>query len=219
MTRLPFLLLGLVGAVLAASIAHQLDNGTVRDPISAIGRPALPAAAVPPGTPVGDAVATGERVATILARPLFSPDRRPPASIAGDPSSGGAEPPRLAGILVQRAERRAIFAGVEEGRPLVLREGDRLGPFTVQEITPAQVTVLGPAGPRVLRPSFDGSTAAARPAGPATGTEMPFVRLPTPSGMDILRNAARLAPPQEGAPPPGTDQLGGAAPRPSGSGR
>ncbi len=221
MTRLPLLLLGLLAAGLAATIVRQLDD-TVTDPIPVAARPPAAAADARPGGAVpANATAAAGRVATILARPLFALDRRPSAVPApgGALAAGGAEPPRLAGILIGPAGRSAIFAGAEEG-PVVLREGGMIGSYTVRDITPAQVTVLGPAGPQVLRPAFDGAPPSARPAGPAAGSEASFARTPVPSGLDILRNAARNAPPQpEDAPPPalpGVDRTG-EPPAPQGS--
>lgn len=108
-------------------------------------------------------------VAKALARPLFSPDRRPAA--AGATSGGAGQAwPRLTGTLVSGAGRGAIFAGP---RPIVVREGGRLDGFTVQLIEPGRVTVRGPDGVRVLRPTFDpaapGGAGVPAEAGAAVG--------------------------------------------------
>lgn len=209
MSRLPLLLLGLVGASLVAIIANELDNDTVRDTLPSVPRQATVGA--PAIVPPEGGAATGERIATLLARPLFNPDRRPVAGAASSGPGGAAELPRLTGILIGPTGRSAIFAGADERRPVVLREGGSLGAFTVRSITPTQVTVLGPAGPRVLRPSFDGAAPAPGPTSPGTRVEIPFGQLSAPSGLDILRNAARGAPPAADGPPaavPGVDQLG-----------
>ena len=218
MKRLPFLLLGLIAAALAATIARELDNDTVSNTLPTVPRPAPVAAGAPSGpagpAATGDPVTAGDRIAALLARPLFNPDRRPVPGTAGG-SAGVPEPPRLAGILVGPAGRSAIFAGTGEGQQIVLREGGSVGGFTVRAIAPGQVTVLGPTGPRVLRPAFDGAPPARNAARPTARVEAPFERLAAPSGLDILRNAARNAPPSASEGPaivPGVDQLGTPSP-------
>ena len=39
--------------------------------------------------------------------------------------------------------------------PLVALPGDRIAGFTVESIEPGGVTVIGPSGKRLLRPSFE----------------------------------------------------------------
>ena len=54
---------------------------------------------------------TREWIAAILARPVFSPDRRPPAEIASTPGVRLPEGlPRLSGVLLGPFGRSAIFA-------------------------------------------------------------------------------------------------------------
>ncbi len=114
--------------------------------------------------------------ATVLARPLFSPGRRPPAAAAA-PGAVAPSLPRVAGIMVTPAGRRAIFA--EKGaKPLVLGEGGQVGGFTVQSIRAGQVTVRGPEGVRVLSPTFDPdapapASAAAKAAPSPLGLSIP----------------------------------------------
>ncbi|WP_206664868.1 hypothetical protein, partial [Dankookia rubra] len=85
------------------------------------------------------------------------------------------ELPRLTGVLVAPGGATAIFAGVgENAKPQVMRVGDRLVGFEVKAILAGEVTLAGPDGDRVLRPSFEprpagggaaGGGAPARPAG------------------------------------------------------
>jgi hypothetical protein len=106
---------------------------------------------------------TGEWIAAVLARPVFSPDRRPAAVVAS--AVGVALPqglPRLSGVLVGPFGRRAIFA-VEGRRPLVVDEGGRIDAWTVRTIGEDAVEVSGPGGARTLHPSF--ASSAASPAG------------------------------------------------------
>jgi hypothetical protein len=154
---------------------------------------ALPAGAVP------TADRTPRWAATILARPLFSPSRRPAAQHVAGPA-GPPTLPRLTAVLVGEDGRRAIFAGT--GPAIVAREGSRIGDHLVQTIAAGEVTLQGPEGSVVLRPRFLASTAPV-PATPGSAASTQGV----PSLLDRLRKsselgAAALAPPSptEGAP-------------------
>jgi hypothetical protein len=110
------------------------------DPLSAP-RP-LPAAPAPP-------------IATILARPLFSPSRRPPHSDLGnDADAGGLSDSRLAGIVVEPGRRFAIFAPTG-AKPLVVTEGETVSGWRVESISPTEVALSGPDGTKTLQPKFD----------------------------------------------------------------
>jgi hypothetical protein len=92
----------------------------------------------------------------IMARPLFSPTRRPvETTVSGLP--------RLTGIVVAGSERVAIFAAPASEHPIVAHAGTRVGAYEVQTIADDGVTVVGPGGTTLIRPIFD----VARPAGPA----------------------------------------------------
>ena len=120
--------------------------------------------------------------ATILERPLFNQDRRPVATpgVAGGPAPGL---PRLAAVVVHPTGRTATFIPADGGKPVVAREGTRVGGFTVQAIQAGQVTVLGPDGVRVLRPSFDPRPAPAGTAGLALAAPgFPGLPAPPPAG-------------------------------------
>ncbi len=111
---------------------------------------------------------------TVLARPLFSASRRPAATV-----TSGPQQPRLAGIVVGPAGRRAIFAGSGDARGSVVAAGQQAGAWHVVSIEADSVRVVGPDGPRVLRPSRDDSARS----GAAAGTLPPH-----PSILDLLRN-------------------------------
>lgn len=97
---------------------------------------------------------------TILARPLFSPDRRPPAAASAVSGERLAGLPRLSGVLVGPFGRRAIFAS-DGGKPLVVGEGGRVADWTVRVIEAGAVEVAGPDGDHILRPSFENMPEAA----------------------------------------------------------
>ena len=129
--------------------------------------------------------------ATALARPLFNPDRRPvappPAAAA---ATAPAELPRLSGVMVTPAGRRAIFAGPANGRPVTVAEGQRIGLFLVNKIETGAVTLLGPDGPRRITPHFatgaEATSIAPQPAAPATAGG------PVVSGADLIRSPPNI---------------------------
>ena len=192
MSRLPFLLLALVATALSAAILLQLDAPEGEGsglPEAAPRREAAPTAARPPGEP-DPAARSSDWAATVLARPLFDPDRRPPAPGAATRPADAALP-RLAGTMVTAAGRRAIFAG--GGAPLVVQEGARVGAFTVVLIAPGEVTLMGPGGVRAVRPSFD----PARPAAPQPSAAQPgMATSPGPASPALV-----APPPVAGRPP------------------
>jgi hypothetical protein len=100
----------------------------------------------------------------ILARPVFSPDRKPAAFSVGRTTSLS----RLTGIVISGSQKVAIFAAPSGGHPLIAQVGDHIGAYEVREITSTGVTVLGPEGTTVITPIFDpGAPVPAKPALPA----------------------------------------------------
>jgi len=164
---LAILLLAVGG--LAATLAWELGVFAPSDTLTAPRPRAAVAAAAPQVAPDH----TSEWLAAILARPVFSPDRRPAS--AGTSAPGARSPeglPRLSGVLVGPFGRSAIFAA--DGRkPLVVGEGGHIDAWTVRTIDADEVEVSGPGGASTLRPSFASSSAVqagAGPAGPAGAT-------------------------------------------------
>jgi len=143
-------LTGMAAAALALCgvIAVEIAGREAR-PQAVFGRPASP-------TPARDAISLAEppaepdvRLKAILARPLFSPDRRPMPSAARSVSGL----PRLTGIIVTEQRRFALFAAA--GKTIIAEQGLRLGAYDVMAISVSGVTVAGPEGTTVLRPIFD----------------------------------------------------------------
>ncbi len=144
--------LAALAVVFCAAIAAELSGpGASEAPV----RPQAPLAALPrQGAPPADA-SQAQLVAALLTRPPFAPDRRP------DPGQGAATDPglpHLTGILISGDDRRAIFttneAGRPEGRSTVVREGDSLGAYRVEAISPASVILTGPGGSHTVQPHF-----------------------------------------------------------------
>lgn len=160
---------GLVALALGGIIALEVTTGVSppdRRPGSETPVPARP----PPG-PVATADQTGRLLSEILARPVFSPDRRPVASAAARTSGLS----RLTGVIVDGPQRIAIFASPSGGRATAAREGERIGAYEMREITSAGVTVLGPEGTMVITPTFEpGAPQTAKPGLPVR-TEKPMI--------------------------------------------
>ena len=118
-----------------------------------------------PQAEAGSAVSepSGSEVAAVLARPLFTPGRRPETPEAASPlaAPGRPELPRLTGILVTPAGRRAIFVALEGGHATVVTEGSAVGPWRVEAIRSAEVQLAGPDGRRTVRPSYSQTPALA----------------------------------------------------------
>jgi hypothetical protein len=167
-------------------------------------------------------------VPTILARPLFALDRRPKAgpATAGAPSD---DMPRLAGVIIERTQRRAIFQPPGDGKPVTLIEGDQIAGWQIQGIAADGVTLTGPKGTQTLEPKGDPTLAAAQPpnadqmapgAGPRPPVNNPRQFLP--GGMQLPPGApnpfaGQAAPPQArpNVPQPASRQPGGAPAAPN----
>jgi hypothetical protein len=92
----------------------------------------------------------------ILARPIFSPDRRP----TGRNTKSVAGLARLTGIVVAGSRKIAIFAGSSGEHPVIAEVGSRLNAYEISEISDSGVTVIGPAGTMVMTPVFDAAQSA-----------------------------------------------------------
>ena len=163
MTRATVLLLSLA-AVLATALVLELvsapdpaEDLPPRPASSAAGDPAIAGAPAASNSRAGidgpdDGLALP--VQTILARPLFSPNRRLAARPDGFVGVAAANSlPRLAGVIVGPGGRRAIFALAGGGHPLVVAEGGRIGRYLVRAIVPGQVTLTDAEQQLVVRPS------------------------------------------------------------------
>lgn len=154
-----------------------------------LGRPpAIGPVPLPPAVHAAGIVAehrenVAAEAATIDARPLFSPDRRPVRAATGAGPARTAL--RLSAIYVHGDDRRVVFDDGAKG--IVARQGGHAGPYTILSIAPDRVTVASPEGTRVLRPTpIPADNAAASSAesnaGPPDGT---------PPGLSLLQQLQR----------------------------
>ncbi len=143
----------LLGLVLLAELLPGSGDGGL-----------LPAPALPQGGSTMAGADVQGWTQTILARPLFNPDRRP----TGEAADGGDGLPRLSAILIGQGVASAIFAA-DGQKPLVVRPGGLVGGDKVQSISTDEVVLLTSSGPVTLRPQFaKGSAAGPQPASPAS---------------------------------------------------
>jgi hypothetical protein len=166
----------LFAGILAAGVIETRPAGieTIAPNTPPRGETAKAATRTEPGVPPGG------MVAEILGRPLFSSTRRPSLHSSGPAADSGLSDTRLTGIVTEPGHRFAIFA-ITGGKPLIVTEGDTVGGWHVDNITPHDVSVSGPEGTKTLQPKIDPSLvppppppvpAAVRPMA-ATGPRAP----------------------------------------------
>ncbi|HZT89845.1 MAG TPA: hypothetical protein VFA12_17885 [Stellaceae bacterium] len=119
-------LLALIGAELAWLGPAPVDAiGTDRSGSPATPRPVF---TMPPPA----------AFAEVVARPLFSPDRRPGARAEGLPASSAF---RLVAIVVSGQDRHALLGVGQPMKVVRVREGQEVGGWTVEAIQPDKVIV------------------------------------------------------------------------------
>ncbi len=137
-----------LAAVLCGVIARECVQTTppTRKPPDISGQ----FAALPPRPPAVDETRLRGWTATILARPLFEPARRPPLPTAKTPGF-----PRLTGIVIARELKEAIFVLPGAPQAVVVTPGSHLDGMLIAGIAATGVLVADGAGTRLMRPSFD----------------------------------------------------------------
>jgi hypothetical protein len=94
--------------------------------------------------------------ASIRARPLFTPGRRPaappPPVMLAEAVVVHQLTARLAGLMIQPGRREALFA-TDGQKPIAVALGDRIEGWTVTSIEPDGVMLSGPSGERRLTPT------------------------------------------------------------------
>jgi len=203
--RPAFLGLGLLATVLAAAVVVELNGASPPAGSQTGGVPTRQKAKVEPRAAAQDhSDGTDKWLATALARPLFSPDRRPTDA---EPNAGTGSKlglPRLTGVVIGPFGQRAIFAATDGGRPTVLRVGKTLGEYTLDKIEPGGVTVSGPEGRHRVSLAADAkerqAMAAAMPH-PSPAQVLPPAQHPGQAPGQPPRGVARAPRPPNTRPP------------------
>jgi general secretion pathway protein N len=146
-------MLGGTAALLAGTIALEAMPAPRAVPAA---RPVAVAAAVPAASPASAPPDRG-LVQTILARPLFAPDRRPDA----ETGAARAGLPRLAGIVFVPGDAVGIFQADEKAKPVSVAEGGFIGGCGVVRVERDRVTITCNGATHVMRPSYLNAVAAA----------------------------------------------------------
>jgi hypothetical protein len=156
------LFLGGLSVVLMVVVAAEFDLAVSDVEASPGPAPGGSVAIVePPAAPDFDALAE-----EILQRPVFSPDRKPPAEapVEAEPVEVKAPPElksRLAGVIIGPDDKEAFFARDAETSKSV-KEGDEIDGWTVTSIEPDRVTLKSDFGEKTVEPTFGEAGAAAR---------------------------------------------------------
>ncbi len=171
---LSFVALALTAGALAC-LAAVVSGGPI-----APRRADIQPASVVPAPVVAQADDVAALAATILARPVFGPDRRPDrAEAASALAAAPAGLPRLTGILLNGTDRRAIFAPdsrAGRAQSAVLTVGGQIGVYQVVAISRASVTLAGPDGRSMVQPSFSDRP----PTAPIAALSMPAYAVQVP---------------------------------------
>jgi hypothetical protein len=200
-----FGLAGLCACVLVGLLATEYHSAGLREARLAHSTPSPAAGTVAAARPNDSASLSPGPVdawmRVVLARPLFSPSRRP-ATV----SVSGPERPRLAGIIASPGHELAIFAGSGTARGIVAGVGQQAGAWRVLGIDATGVRVMEADGVHTLHPTRDasGRDDAASPALPDH-----------PSILDLLRSRPlNLGSSPGGGMPPLPPSLRGEPPSP-----
>jgi hypothetical protein len=125
---------------------------------SDVTNPALPAPPIAkPNETVAmqrDGPAVNQRIATALARPLFSATRRPAETEASAHPDTSLNDLRLTGIVIMPHQHFVIFTG-SDGKPLVRSEGEMISDWRIDGIAAQSISLTGPTGAKTLEPKAD----------------------------------------------------------------
>lgn len=110
----------------------------------------LPEASAPPPSPSADplvlpTVPPLDDLSATLARPLFSPTRRPLPEGVAEPPPGTAAAVlnryRLQGVVIDGSRRRVLLVPAPGGKTLSVGEGDSVDGWTIDRIAPERLTL------------------------------------------------------------------------------
>ncbi len=158
----------LVIAVAALSAACLLLVSTLRDEPGREGPESSTLPNLPDMPGLGALLSAGPRtsaeVATILARPVFAPNRMPrvePPSASAEANAGVPSPTdhlRVVGLVVAGADSVALVQSQKTGQTVSVRPGDPLEGWQVLRVSPDGVVLAGQGEERTLViPRQDGS--------------------------------------------------------------
>jgi hypothetical protein len=137
-----------LGGVIYAEIAA--GHGPAE--FAAMNRSPRPVDTAPPATSRASLIiAPLDSYAEMVARPIFSPARRPPRVAMGDAPVTSVEGLVLKGIVVSRDARFAIVLFGSPPKPVRIVEGQELQGWTVHAITADGIVLRNGEGTRQLR--------------------------------------------------------------------
>lgn len=182
--RLPLiLLLGtavlLGGVVVAEMLAEPPPEAEIA------GASLSHSASSPPVVRPEPAAGVDQLIATILARPLFNASRRPAASGDAPVADTGFDDIRLAEIVTEAGHRLALFAPVG-AKALVVKEGDTVNGWHVDNISPTEVALTGPTGTKTLQPKNDPHLVPPPPPSPTPPLPLPARVAPSAPGRPVI---------------------------------
>jgi hypothetical protein len=189
-----YALLSAGSAVFASVVLIEFSSTTSKSPALHPSPPQAEIKAAPVRTPE---LNVDDLVAVAQSRPLFSPTRRPPERSSPEKvADSELDKLRLTGIIIEPDRRLAIFA-VPGAKPLVRSEGEALKDWTLDRITPDEVSLIGPEGTRTLEPKPDANLVRPRPPTLASSGQ------PQSGSSPGVAGAASPAQPQRGTPQAG----------------
>ena len=142
MSKILLAVLASCSAVLAGVLYLELAHeAPVASPAGAQQQPKASAAA--PGAEIPAAEDDESDVNNILARPLFTPGRKPPPRAMVANADGDQAAPfdgKLVGIMLTPSSKEALLFDDTKNVSSAVHEGESFGGWTLEEISPANVT-------------------------------------------------------------------------------
>ncbi len=156
--RVPFVL-GLACAGLGWMTYEQVRVSPTA-PARADVAPAQPADLAMPKPMPQFAMPPLEAFAAVVERPIFSPDRRPPAAEAALKEDSAAPQAVLTGIIIAESERIALVRTEADGRIVRLRPGQRVDGWRLVAVEPDRAMFRRGEAEVILELAYDESSPA-----------------------------------------------------------
>jgi general secretion pathway protein N len=148
----------LMFGIIGLELAPDRPTSTAATPTSPAPRRsalAVPSFAMPPSSAFDE----------ILARPLFSPTRRPGTQVGRLPASSSFT---LVAIVISSRDRHALLGSGQPLKIVRVAEGDEIGGWTVEAILPNAVVVRHADLREEVKPKDLGKAVAANPVSSAS---------------------------------------------------